>query len=109
MTYLRSLLLTILAVLALTSPSLAVGAAAISVNDAAPAMTVIDAGAPAPAYRPCGWHGGKLVLPCHPDLGLPVVMKAAPPWTSARVPVPAVDMTLPDRAPKIEPPPPRRR
>jgi hypothetical protein len=109
MTYLRSLLLTILAVLALTSPSLAVGAAAISANQASVAIAVPDGAAATPTFQSCSRQGGKGMLICHPDLGLPVVMKAAPLWTSARVPVPAVDMTLPDRAPKIEPPPPRRR
>jgi hypothetical protein len=109
MTYLRSLLLTILAVLALTSPSLAVGAAAISANQASVAIAVPDGGTATPILQPCSRQGGKGMLICHPDLGLPIITAAAPLWIAARVPVPTIDMTLPDRAPKIEPPPPRRR
>jgi hypothetical protein len=108
MSYLRSLLLTILAVLALTSPSLAVGAA-VSLSEAPRTIALADDEARAPAFEPCSRQGGKWLPACHPDLGLPVPAAGPPQWPTARVPVPPVAMKLPDRAPKIEPPPPRRR
>lgn len=109
MTCLRSLLLTILAVLALTSPSLAVGVAAASAGEASLIIAVADDGAPAPAFRPCARQGGKALLICQPDVGLPLVTAGRAPGAKTRVPATAVDLAMPQRAPKIEPPPPRRR
>ena len=105
MTHLRSVLLVILAVLALTGPSLAVGVTVASANPVS--MAAAD-DADGPGYRPCEMQGGKRVLPCHPDLGLLVRVSAQRPWTTASVPRPVPDLMLPERAPKTDPPPPRR-
>lgn len=105
MTQVRSVLLMILAVLALTSPSLAVGVTAAAANQVS--MAAAD-DVDGPGYRPCELQGGKRVLPCHPDLGLLVRTATQRFWTSASVPRPVPDLMLPNRAPKTDPPPPRR-
>jgi len=105
MTHLRTLLLTLLAVLALAGPSLAVGVTAAAADQLT--MAAVE-DADAPAFRPCERQGGKRVLPCHPDLGLLVRTATQRPWTTAPVPRPVGDLSLPERAPKTDPPPPRR-
>ncbi|HEV7275783.1 MAG TPA: hypothetical protein VGN80_05820 [Devosiaceae bacterium] len=101
----RSVLLMILAVLALASPSLAVGVTAASASEVS-VVAAEDRGAA--GYRPCEMQGGKRVLPCQPDLGLLVRATAERPWTTAAAPRPVPDLMLPDRAPQTDPPPPRR-
>jgi hypothetical protein len=109
MTYLRSLLLMILAVLALTGPSLAVGAAAVSVREVPLAVTLADDEARATAFHSCQRQGGKGLPACYPDLGPLALAAGQPLWTSAGAPVPAVVPMLRKRSPNIEPPPPRHR
>lgn len=105
MTHLRPLLMLLLALLALTSPSMAVG---INVLAGSPTQVVASAddGIGGPAYRPCK-QGGERVLPCHPDLGLLGATPARPVWTVLTTAVIITDPMPASRLPATDPPPPR--
>jgi hypothetical protein len=106
MAYLRSLLMLLLAMLALTSPSMAVGFTAFT-GSTAQIIVSADDGVDIPHYRPCERQGGKRALPCHPDLGLLAAMPARSVWTIMAAPAIAVELMPAGRQPATDPPPPR--
>lgn len=105
MIHLRSLLLTLLAVLALMSPPLAVAVGAAATGDAT-VTTADDAGEP--EFRPCTKQSGKRALPCPPEMGVLLWASEQQLWSRAPAPRLAPDLRLPERAPETDPPPPRR-
>lgn len=106
MTQSRSILVLLLAVLALLAPSVVVGFTAATAGEI---VVAADDGPELPLYRPCEKQGGKRVLPCHSDLGLLVPAIAAPVWTVAALPAIATDRMHPLPLRSADPPPPRRR
>lgn len=94
------------ALLALCSPSLAVGVKAATMHDV---VVVAAAGeiAPVTVQSPCQAQGGKRVLPCQSDLGvLPgVIAKATP--AAVALHLPRNDLMPASIVPDADLPPPR--
>jgi hypothetical protein len=69
MHHLRALLLSLLAVLALLSPSFAVGIG-VAQDGCGPYVSVAPQGEPMNMPSPCELMGGKRVMPARPDLAV---------------------------------------
>ena len=105
---LQSLLFAAVAVLALSSPSLAVGFVTFT-SSTGTVVNVVDGDVASgqPTYRPCEKQGGKRVLPCQPEPVLRGACAEVRSWSVAAVPSFGSDRQTPVRSPATDPPPPR--
>lgn len=103
---LLSLFVLILAVAALSGPSLARGLDGLG-NRSAPLYVVVDDDGLKPAWFDCKTRDGKRQVPCHPDLG---VLATALPQSPEPMVAPLLVSSVsppPARFPEAELPPPR--
>jgi len=103
---LLSLFVLIIAVIALSGPSLARGLEGVG-QPVRPILLQKADGSLRPAYIHCKTRDGTPALPCHPDLGVLAVapMPATPPAPIDRIAATASFMAA--RLPEAELPPPR--